>query len=182
MLDVSAKWRPEPDWTLARLAGPNLTIGTVAGLTQRLVSGDVERFLARHDLGKDIGALGLAVGERYVVRVARDRLLVVGISSGELADGWHDEGWAATTVSAALRVIEAKGDGVRDLLARGTALDPDNAGPCAAMPFAGMMATIYRHADTGSLRIHIDRGLASYLWEWLECQPLLGGNGEPVPS
>ena len=25
----------------------------------------------------------------------------------------------------------------------------------------------------GTLRIHVDRGLASYLWEWFECQPLL---------
>ncbi|ANH08875.1 sarcosine oxidase subunit gamma family protein [Shinella sp. HZN7] len=181
MLDVSSKWRPEPDWALARLSGPGIAICLVTGLTQRLVSGDVDRFLARYDLGRDVGALGLALGERYAVRVARDRLLVVGISPAELADGWHDEGWAVTTVSAALRVVEARGEGIRDLLARGTALDPDNPGPCAAMSFAGMMATIYRHAEAGTLRIHVDRGLASYLWEWLECQPLLGGIGEPAP-
>ncbi|MEZ5801888.1 MAG: hypothetical protein R3E51_00245 [Rhizobiaceae bacterium] len=171
-----------PDWALARLSGPSIAICLVTGLTQRLVSGDVDPFAPRDTISAGMsGALGLALGERYAVRVARDRLLVVGVSPAELADGWHDEGWAVTTVSAALRVVEARGEGIRDLLARGTTLDPDDPGPCAAMSFAGMMATIYGHAEAGTLRIHVDRGLASYLWEWLECQPLLGGSGEPAP-
>ena len=39
--------------------------------------------------------------------------------------------------------------------------------------YGGVMAVVYRHGDAGTLRIHVDRGLASYLWEWFECQPLL---------
>ena len=69
--------------------------------------------------------------------------------------------------------FEASGAGVRDLLARAVTVDPDHPGPCAAMPFGGVMAVVYRHGDAGTLRIHVDRGLASYLWEWFECQPLL---------
>lgn len=173
MLDLAEKWRPEPDWTEARLAGPALQVRALGGMVQRLVSGDVDGFLARHDLGRDIGALGLAVGDRYAVRVARDRLLVAGLSAAELADGWHEEGHAVTTVGAALRVFEARGEGVRDLLGRAVTVDPDDPGPCAAMPFAGITAIVYRHGDAGTLRIHVDRGLATYLWEWFECQPLL---------
>ena len=173
MFDLARKWQPEPDWAEARLTGPNLQVRALGRVAQRLVSGDVEGFLARHDLGRDIGALGLALGDRYAVRVARDRLLTVGLSADELPDGWHDEGCAVSTVGAALHVFEASGAGVRDLLARAVTVDLDHPGPCAAMPFGGVMAVVYRHGDAGTLRIHVDRGLASYLWEWFECQPLL---------
>ena len=172
MLDTACKWQPEPDWTQARLTGRTIEVGVVTGVKQRLVSGNVERFLNRHDLGGGVGALGFALGERYAMRVARDRLLVIGFPAADLPDGWHDEGYAVSTVSSALRLFEAKGEGVCDLLARATTIDPDSPGPCAAMPFGGVMGAVYRHGDAKTLRIHIDRGLAAYLWEWFECQPL----------
>lgn len=175
MPDVSARWRPEPDWASARLEGPTLDIRAVPGLPQRLVSGDIAGFLARHGLGKDVGALGLASGGRYALRVARDRLLVVGIPPSECADGWHAEGYGVSTVGSALRVLDARGPGVRDLLARATTIDPDNPGPSAALLFCGLTCTVYFHGDRQTLRLHVDRGLAAYLWEWLECQPLLAG-------
>ncbi len=170
MLDNSRKWRPEPDWASARLEGRTIALRAVTGLPQRLVSGDLDRFLAEHGLGKDVGALGLATGARYTVRLARDRLLAVGIP---VDDGWHEAGYAATGVGSALRVFEARGDGIRDLLARATTIDVDNPGPCAALSFCGVTAVVYFHEDTQTLRIHADRGLAVYLWEWFECQPLL---------
>lgn len=172
MLDNARKWRPEPDWALARLAGRTVAVSAVSGITQRLVSGDTGSFLARYRLAPDIPALGLASGDRYAVRVARDRLLVIGISSADVPDGWHEEGYAVSTVSAALHLFEAKGKGVHDLLARATTIDLDNPGACAAIPFCGVTGFVYRHADIETLRIHVDRGLATYLWEWFECQPL----------
>lgn len=175
MPDASARWRPEPDWATARLEGPTLAVRAVAGLTQHLVSGDIDRFLARHGLGAGIGALGLASGGRYALRVARDRLLAVGIPPSECADGWHDDGYGVTAVGSALRVLEARGEGVRDLLARATTIDPDDPGPCAALQFCGLTCTVYFHGDGQTLRVHADRGLAAYLWEWLGCQPLLSG-------
>ncbi|WPE23258.1 hypothetical protein [Shinella zoogloeoides] len=173
MLDNSRKWRPEPDWADALLVAPSLRIRAVTGLPQHLVSGNIERFLARHGLGTDIGAFGLASGGRYAVRVARDRLLAVGVPASECPAGWHDEGYAVTAVGSALRVLEARGQGVRDLIARTTAVDPDNGGPCAALQFCGLTCSVYFHGDMQTLRIHVDRGLAAYLWEWMERQPLL---------
>ncbi|QRM57834.1 hypothetical protein [Sinorhizobium sp. BG8] len=175
MLDNSRKWQPEPDWAAAALKGRTLEVRAVPGLQQRLVSGGIDRFLARHELGKDVGALGIASGDRYAVRVARDRLLAVSIPSSECADGWHDAGYGVTTVGSGLRVFEARGEGVPDLLARATTIDPGNPGPCAALQFCGLTCTVYFHEDTHTLRVHVDRGLAAYLWEWLACQPLLSG-------
>jgi len=175
MPDISTGWRPEPDWTSARLHGPTLDIRAVPGLPQRLVSGDIARFLARHGLSGDVGGLGLASGDRYAVRVARDRLLVVGLAASDCADGWHAEGYGVSTVGAGLRVLDIRGAGVRDLLARATTVDPDDPGRSAALLFCGLTCTVYFHGDGQTLRLHVDRGLAAYLWEWLECQPLLAG-------
>lgn len=172
MLDNSRKWRAEPDWTSAYLQGRTVAVSAVTRLQQRLVSGHIERFLADHDLGSDVGALGQAKGDRYAVRLARDRLLAVGVPQSDLSDGWHDVGYAVTTVSSAFRVLEARGEGVRDLLARATTIDPENPGPCAAIPFCGVTCSVYFHADTQALRLHVERGFAAYLWEWFECQPL----------
>lgn len=173
MLDLSRTWRPEPDWAQARLAGPGITIRAVTSLTQRLVSGDISRFLAQYGLGGDVGGLGVASGERYAVRLARDRMLVIGLAPGECADGWHAAGYAVTSIGSGQRVLEMRGEGVRDLLARAVTVDPDRAGPSAAMPFGGVTCAVYFHEGSQVLRVHVERGLAAYLWEWLECQPLI---------
>ena len=175
MLDLSGTWRPEPDWAEARLTGPGITIRTVAGLTQRLVSGDLSRFLAQYDLGRDVGGLAVASGERYAVRLTRDRMLVIGLVPDECSDGWHEGGYAVTTVGSGQRVLEMRGEALRDLLARAVTVDPDQAGPSAAMPFGGVTCAVYFHEGPQALRVHVERGLAAYLWEWLECQPLLSG-------
>ncbi|WDZ80701.1 hypothetical protein PWG15_23315 (plasmid) [Ensifer adhaerens] len=172
MLDNSVKWKPEPDWNCARLLGRAIEVRAIPGLTQHLVSGDIDRFRERHGLGEDVGALGLARGARYAVRVGRDRLLAVGLPATECAVGWHDDGYGVTALGSAQRVLEAHGEGVRDLVARATALDPGNPGPCAALQFCGLTCSVYFHGDTQTLRVHVERGLAAYLWEWLECQPL----------
>jgi len=170
MLDNSRKWQPEPDWATASLQGPTIQVRSVVGV-QRLVSGDLDRFRADHAFGEDVGGLGQAVGERYTVRLARDRLLAVGLAATELFDGWHPEGYAVTSVSSAMRILEMRGAGLRDLLARATTIDPDNPGPSASMPFCGITSIVYFHADGPALRVHVDRGLAAYVWAWLECQP-----------
>lgn len=173
MLDLSRAWRPEPDWAEARLNGPDITIRAITSLTQRLVSGDLGRFLARYDLGGDVGGLAVASGERYAVRLARDRMLAIGLAPGECADGWHEEGYAVTTVGAGQRVLEMRGEGLRNLLGRAVTVDPDRAGPSAAIPFGGVTCAVYFHEGPHALRVHVERGLAAFLWEWLECQPLL---------
>ncbi|MEW9613242.1 sarcosine oxidase subunit gamma family protein [Shinella sp. S4-D37] len=173
MLDLSRTWRPEPDWAEACLAGPGITILAITSLTQRLVSGDLGRFLAQYDLGGDVGGLKVASGERYAVRLARDRMLVVGLATDECADGWHAAGYAVTSIGSGQRVLEMRGEGVRDLLARAVTVDPDHAGPSAAMPFGGVTCAVYCHEGPQALRVHVERGLAASLWEWLECQLLL---------
>ncbi|TIT48473.1 MAG: hypothetical protein E5W75_16060, partial [Mesorhizobium sp.] len=80
--------------------------------------------------------------------------------------GWHAEGFAVTAIGAGLQVFEAEGPALDAFIARGTTLHPRQPSASAALSFAGISAIVYRH--DGKLRIHVDRGLAAYLWTWME--------------
>jgi hypothetical protein len=169
MLDNAEKWPLEPDWSRAVLRGRDIEVRGLRGLAQLVVSGDIEGFAERHGLPASVGALGVARGDRYALRVARDRIAVVGVTD---ALGWHPAGYAVTSMSGALHVLEFRGSALPDLVARATTIDPRDPGPSASIVFAGVTSYLYFHEDYKMLRLHIDRGLASYVWTWLQAQPL----------
>ncbi|TPK91515.1 sarcosine oxidase subunit gamma family protein [Mesorhizobium sp. B2-4-17] len=170
MLDNPQKWSPTPDWTTASLEGDGFSIRTLHGLTQCLVSGDLGAFSNKHGLDLGVGALGVVRGDRYAVRMARDRLSAFGLSEEEMGAGWHQDGYAVTQMSAALHIFEFSGPQVLQLVARATTIDPRNPGPCAAVQFAGITSCLYFHESRERLRLHLDRGLAAYMWLWLKQQ------------
>ena len=138
------------------------------GLVQHLVSGDLEAFAARTGLsGARVVAFALVDGDRYMVRVARDRVLAVGDPGFDASSGWHDAGFAVTPMSAGFHVFEIAGRSVSAVISRATTLDPSVGSPSAGMAFAGAAAVAYFHGDAETLRLHVDRGLAPYLWTWL---------------
>ncbi|UVK55315.1 hypothetical protein DBIPINDM_001820 [Mesorhizobium sp. AR02] len=167
MRDLAEKWSVAPDWQNAAIEVPGLKIGSVAGLHQRLVSGDLAAWAEASGFdGTAVGAFGLAEGIRYSVSLARDRLLAVSTTPIGMATGWFTQGFAVTEISAGLQVFEVEGPALDAFIARGTTLDPRQPSPSAALAFAGISAIVYRHEDR--LRIHVDRGLAAYLWTWME--------------
>jgi len=83
-----------------------------------------------------------------------------------MATGWSPEGFAVTEISAGLQVFEVEGPALETIIAHGTTLDPRQPSASAALSFAGIGAIVYHHE--GKLRIHVDRGLAAYLWTWIE--------------
>ncbi|MGO9770576.1 MAG: hypothetical protein ACLPSW_13665 [Roseiarcus sp.] len=168
MRDLGAKWTAVPDWSNAVLEAPGLKVVTRLGLIQHLVSGDLEAFAARAGLsGTGVGAFALADGDRYMVRLARDRVLAVGDPGFDASPGWHDAGFAVTPMSAGFHVFEIAGRSVSAVVSRATTLDPSVGSPSASMAFAGAAAVAYFHGDAETLRLHVDRGLAAYLWTWL---------------
>ena len=167
MRDLAEKWPSMPDWPTAAVDSDTLRIRAIGGLEQRLVSGDLEAWAQASGIsGGGVGAGGIAHGNRYMVRIARDRALAVSETPLEIAPGWHGEGFAVTVLNAGLHVFEISGRGAEELLARATTLDTSDASPSAALSFAGVQALAYRHGGPGTVRVHVDRGLAPYLWEW----------------
>lgn len=160
MLDRSAFWSEAPD----SFSGPGLTVRVLPPLPQLMVSGDLDGFLARHSLPPSAGLLVETSGSRYALRLARNRMLVVGLELPPEAAGWAD-GCATTSMTGGLAVIEVTGHDAMALFARGTAVDPRSASPSAALIFAGVTLVASR-LDT-ALRLHLDRGLVPYLMNWI---------------
>jgi hypothetical protein len=167
MRNLAEKWAVVPDWQQAAIVVPGLSIRSLAGLSQYLVSGDPDAWSKASGVPvKSVGAFGKAEGERYAAQAARDRMLVVSTKPLGIEPGWHGEGFGVTVISAGLQVFEAEGPAIAELIARATTLDPSAGSASAALSFAGANAVVYRHGD--KLRIHVDHGLATYLWTWME--------------
>lgn len=168
MPEPAERWPAVPDWAGALLHLGDTTVATVTGLGQMLVSGDLAAWSRASGIAEtgDDGK-SVATGDRYAVRLARDRLLGVSAAPFDIAAGWHDEGFAVSTVDTGLHVFEIAGPQASGILARATTLDPNGATASAAVLFAGVNAVVYPYRSAERIRIHVDCGLAPYLWQWL---------------
>ena len=174
MRNLAEKWPAARDFATATLGKDGTTVRTVGGLNQMLVSGDLAAWSKASSLaGEGVGAGVIASGDTYTVRIARDRILAVGEQPFPIQAGWHSAGFAVSVMDAGLHVFEIEGPGLAGLVARATALDPGQASRSASLLFAGVNVLFYRFGDANRARLHVDRGLAPYLWEWLEQSPVL---------
>lgn len=169
MRNLAEKWPAAPDFATATLNKNGVTVRTLGGLNQLLVSGDLAAWSKASGLaGEGVGAGAVVSGDRYTVRIARDRLLAVAEQPFAIAAGWHADGFAVTVMDAGLHMFEIEGPDLDRLIARGTALDPGQPSRSASILFAGVSVLFYRFGNPNRARLHIDRGLAPYLWEWFE--------------
>jgi hypothetical protein len=169
MRDLTTSWPPVPDWRHARLYRDDITVRSIFVASQHLVSGNLEGFAAKAGLpDQGAGAFAEVSGERYALRIARDRILMVNGRADALDPGWHEDGYAVTDVSAMYHVFEIEGGGMDALIGEAMFIDPNGQSPSASTMFAGQGAIVYRH--DGRLRVHVERGFAPFLWQWLEAR------------
>ena len=169
MRDLAEKWAPVPDWKKVSIQFDGTTIGTVAGLSQLLVSGDISAWSRASGIASaPAGASPVITGDRYAVRLARDRILAVSAGPFDIASGWHEDGFAVSSVNTGLHIFEIDGPRMLEVLAHAMMLDPKGSTASAAMLFAGLNAFVYRYSSAGCVRVHVDSGLAPHLWQWLE--------------
>ncbi|TGP22233.1 MULTISPECIES: hypothetical protein [unclassified Mesorhizobium] len=169
MRNLAEKWPAAPDWATTTLNEEGVGVRTLCGMSQLLVSGNLTAWAKASGLaGEGVGAGAVASGDSYVVRIARDRILAVGERPFPIAAGWHAAGFAVSVMDAGLHLFELEGPGLASLVARGTAFDPGQASRSASVLFAGVNVLFYRFGSPDRTRLHVDRGLAPYLWEWLK--------------
>lgn len=102
-----------PDWSRVTVEGSGFVVRTVSGLEQLLVSGDLDAWNRASGLsGPGIGALALAEGEAWQVRIVRDRLLAVSAKPFTWSPAGTREGFAVTRLDAGLHVFEDEGPGL----------------------------------------------------------------------
>jgi sarcosine oxidase gamma subunit len=168
MAEIERAWPRLPDRGTHRLDMPRIAIRNLTGLAQSLVSGNLAAAAERAGIdAAGVGALATASGDRYSVRLARDRLLVVSTGEEALEPGWHEAGYAVTGMSGALEVFELSGPLSTEIVKRATTLFRAGLSRSAATSFAGVTCYLYRFGDGQTVRLHLDRGLAPNLWAWL---------------
>ncbi|PZN56005.1 MAG: hypothetical protein DIU65_05515 [Proteobacteria bacterium] len=169
MRNLAEKWPVVPDWNTQVLETAALRVRTLVGLHQLLVSGDLAAWSRVSGIeGAGVGATMIASGEKYMARIARDRVLAVSEAALPVKAGWHEEGFAVSVIDAGLHVFELEGRELSDVLSRATTLAPESNTASASVLFAGVNAVLYLFGSRDRARVHVDRGLAPYLWEWLE--------------
>lgn len=165
--DAATKWTPAPDWREAALDRASWSARPVFGLGQTLVSGDLAAFRAA--LAPDAAEPGLwqvAAGDA-LVRIARDRALLVTAQPQAVEPGWAEGGWAVSPADDAWTVLDLSGESLGALCAQATAADLEAGSPSAALLFAGVACLLYRTAAE-TARLHVEAGFAPYVWRWLE--------------
>ena len=116
MRDRGQFWTPAPDRS-AVLEGKGFFARRVSGLGQTLVSGDLAAAIASlAPRAREVGLWGVAAGDTYSVRIARDRALLVTPSPLGIEPGWRD-GFVATPCDDAWAVIEMSGEALPDIVA-----------------------------------------------------------------
>lgn len=166
MLDRSAFWPVQP----RRLTGKDLSVALLAPVPQVMISGDLDAACTAFDLPAPVGLLGQTVGSRAAIRLARYRMLAVGVTLSHANAGLRER-FATTPATGSLAVLQIDGARSAELLARATAVDFIAGSPSAALQFAGMTAVLYRH-DAG-MRLHLDRGLVDYAFDWVQASGAL---------
>lgn len=168
MDDLHRIWNHRGDRAVTGLDTPSGSLRILDGLQQYLVSGDLDA--ASAELGfalPGVGAMELAHGNGYAVRLGRDRVLIVAPAGQRPEPGWHEQGYAVSDMSA-LGVFEIEGLLSESVVSRATTLPVTGTGPSAAVSFAGTDACLYRHDRPDRVRLHVDPSLIDYLWTWLE--------------
>lgn len=167
MAERAPPWTPAPNWSSAAWSGEGFSARRVSGLTQILVSGRLDLALAELAPGAvEAGLWSVVSGDPYVVRLARDRALIVWASPTVVLAGWRDEGWAASPTSDATVVFDMEGPRLEDIVAEATSalIGPPSAS--ASLFFVGAPAILYRTAAL-TARLHVEAALAPYVWQWL---------------
>ena len=167
MRDRGLFWRPVPDWPSAEIGRGGWSARRKSGLGQTLVSGDVEA--AIDDLAHgaaEVGLWGITDTDRVLVRIARDKALLV--TPSPIAFEPPSRGvFVATPADDAWAVFDLSGGDIADLVAQATAVDLGAGSRSASLMFAGVPALLYRTSPDAA-RLHVEAPLATYLWTWLE--------------
>jgi sarcosine oxidase gamma subunit len=166
-IDQDGLWRSLPDLNAENLVVGAARIRAIDVGGQFLVSGALDQAAAAAGVDSGgAGALGRVSGTHFSVRLARDRLLIVSDDDAILTPGWHEEGYAVTEMTGAFTVFEISGPDAMDVVKRASTIETAIPSPSAAVNFAGIGAVLYRHGPDNAIRVHVERGLAAYLWQW----------------
>lgn len=162
----------EMDWPEPRpRTGPlideaGLQVGPGAPGGGVLISGDLDAALAVLAPGAPVLGLGAECpAPPFAVRIARDRALLVTDRPLDMLPGWNDAGFAATPADDQWSQVHVAGPDACEVIAEGTAADPDGGSPSAALRFAGLTCLLLRR--DGGFLLFVEASQRWFLGDWL---------------
>ena len=168
MPDPMAKWTPSPAWTAAQIVRADWSAKPILGLSMALVAGNIAAATSAlaPNLSR-VGAWQMVSASDHVLRIARDKALVVTLAPIPFETGWNAAGFSVTDASTAYGVIEIAGEALADIIAEATAVDIDSGSRSASLLFAGVVCLVVRTAPNVA-RVYLEAGHMTYIWRWLE--------------
>lgn len=168
MPDPMAKWTPSPAWTAAQIVRADWSAKPILGLSMALVAGNIAAATSAlaPNLSR-VGAWQMVSASDHVLRIARDKALVVTLAPIPFETGWNAAGFSVTDASGAYGVIEIAGPALAEIIAEASAVDIDARTRSAALLFAGIACLAARTAPDVA-RVYMEAGYMTYLWRWLE--------------
>jgi hypothetical protein len=162
----------EMNWPPARrsegtlILRPRLKARALSGRGSALISGDIDAAIGALAPGSPIlGLYALAPEGAHVLRIARDRALLVTPAPLGAADGWR-EGWCATSVDDGWAAVDVDGPDAPLALAQGTSADLTGRSPSAAVLFAGLRCLLAR--TEAGFRLHVEAPWLEALLTWMD--------------
>lgn len=148
----------ERDWTDRPLAegetleAPGVSVTRVVPGVQTLVSGDLEAAIGVLAPGaRMLGFADVPDSPDLVLRIARDRALLVTALPVPRTPGWQSEGFALSAAGGLYACLSLRGPGAEALLSQALTGPAPHGSPSAALRFAGTTALVTGLADGLSL-------------------------------
>jgi hypothetical protein len=162
----------EMEWPPARggagllIDRQRLTVRSLGGLGQTLISGDLDAAAATLAPGAPmLGLYALLPAGAHALRIGRTSALLVTPAPLSFVDGWRD-GWCATSVDDGWAAVEISGADAAQALMQATSADLAWGSPSAAAMIFGLRGLLAR--TSAGFRVHIEASWLETLLGWLD--------------
>ncbi|MCI5076879.1 hypothetical protein [Oricola sp.] len=140
-----------------------LTIRQIRPKRMTVISGPFASIRKSTGIDRAIGWPEAPDGEPYLLRLRRDRVLMV--NGPDLADGWNAElGLAISDMTCGYAVFEIKGADAMAFLRRGAGISLRTSSASVNRLFHGLAAMIYSWNDQNHFRVHVASPMQDAFW------------------
>ena len=162
----------EMEWPPARggagllIDRQRLTVRSLGGLGQTLISGDLDKAVATLAPGAPmLGLYALLPAGAHAFCIGRMSALLVTPAPLSVVDGWRD-GWCATSVDDGWAAVEISGADAAQALMQATSADLAWGSPSAAAMIFGLRGLLAR--TPSGFRVHVEAPWLETLLGWLD--------------
>src|ERR1700733_10247051 len=162
----------EMEWPPARggagllIDRQRLTVRSLGGLGQTLISGDLDPAAATLAPGAPmLGLYALLPAGAHALRIGRASALLVTPAPLSVLEGGRD-GWCATSVDDAWAAVEISGADAAQALMQATSADLASDSPSTAVLVFGLRGLLAR--TSSGFRVHVESPWLETLLAWLD--------------